>query len=151
MNVFENYNNLNPLNIYMFLWRKKVHLKALSSLVKEDLYDDILFDYQHSYQIGSLFSFNYDLTGKNNNLFLFFAGKKCIWRHLEALLKRTCGVAPDYTMTFCLNILWTPLPWLCPTWPGYTQVFWRVFFYIFVIFFENITQANAMDSRKTKN
>ena len=133
MNVFENYNNLNPLNIYMLLWRKKVHLKALSSLVKEDLwsctklYDDILFDYQHSYQIGSLFSFNYDLTGKNNNLFLFFAGKKCIWRHLKALLKRTCGVAPDYTMTFCLNILWTLLPWLCPTWPGCTQVFWRVF------------------------
>ena len=63
--------------------------------------------------------------------FWFFAGKKCIWRHLEALLKRTCGVAPDYTMIFCLNILWTLLPWLCPTWPGCTQVFWQVFFDIF--------------------
>ena len=63
---------------------------------------------------------------KTTIYFWSFAGKKCIWRHLEALLKRTCGVAPDYTMTFCLNILWTLLPWLCPTWPGCTQVFLRV-------------------------
>ena len=93
MNVFENYNNLNPLNIHMFLWRKKVHLKALSSLVKEDLwsctklYDDILFDYQHSYQIGSLFSFNCDLTGKNNNLFLVFCREKMHLKALRSLVK----------------------------------------------------------------
>ena len=88
---------------------------------------------------------------KTTIYFWFFAGKKCIWRHLEALLKRTCGVAPDYTMIFCLNILWTLLPWLCPTWPGCTQVFWRFFFTfltIFVIFSKILSKP--LDSRKTK-
>ena len=60
-----------------------MHLKALSSLVKED----ILFDYQHSNQIGSLFSFNCDLTGKNNNLFLVFCREKMHLKALRSLVK----------------------------------------------------------------